>query len=623
MPRPPRIGGATAAATLCINLLALALPLTLLQVFDRVVPNSALETLAVLLAGLGVCILLDLVLKICRITLLGASGEAYELALDEAILRRFLEAEPRAFADGGAGVRLEQAAAVAQLRDHYGGQGRLLALDMPFAAVFVAMIWVIGGALALAPVACIAALTLVAVLLRRAQAPALAARDSIDRRRWSFVIESLAQIETLKVFGMEPQMRRRYERLQAQSESASRRLIWASATSRAAAALVGQAGTAAMAAWGGWLAIHGHLGIAEIAACMLLNGRAMQPMSRALGIWVQRGHLHAAKARIAEAEALAPADPAPMMLQRGRGAGRAAVRPPAAPQAALRGAISLRGVAAGPPGGLRPVFQDVDAEVPPGGCMALLGPDGAGKSLMMSLLMGEMGPRAGTVRLDGRDPREFAARLGRRGGVAYLDSKPPLFEGSLLDNLSMFGDGAARDAAVASAWRIGLAEEIERLPQGFDTPAMRQGRAIGTQGFAQRLGAARALALAPRLLLFDEANTALDIAADRRLLAALTAMKGETTLVLASRRPSYLRLADLRIDLAGHAPGAAVSVQARAAWSADLAAELSESLHLRDGAADEESGAVPAKAERNGPAPQVQNGEGAAGGGRASRRGAA
>ncbi|MEC9432187.1 MAG: ABC transporter transmembrane domain-containing protein [Pseudomonadota bacterium] len=518
------------AASLGINVLALGLPLALLQVFDRVLPNRAEATLAVLFGALLVFAGLEFALRLARLGLLGDAGERYELRLTDAVATRFLHADPAAFEATTGGAHLDRINAIAQLRDHYGGQGRLLALDLPFAAVFVGMIGLIGGPLALAPLGSLCALGLASVVLRRLQAPALAERESVDRRRYSFLMETLGQIETLKVHAMEPRMMRRYELLQMQAEQASRRLIRASGLTQAVSAVMSQAGVAAMAAAGGLLAVEGRLGMAEIAACMLLNGRAMQPMSRAMGLWVQHAQLRGAETRLAEVEALA-GDAAPD--------GPAAAEP-------LRGAVSFVGVGFGRPG--RPDARELSVRIEPGRCLAFTGAAGDEGSVLLRMVLGELAPERGEVRIDGRATSRFGHPRGR-GGMVLVDGRPAVFEGSLLDNLSMFGDAEARDAAIDAARRIGLDEQIDRMARGFDTPALIRGRQTGTVGFLQRVGIARALACDPRILLFDEANTALDMVADRKLLSALADLRGRTTLILSTRRPSYLTLADQVVDL--------------------------------------------------------------------------
>ena len=150
-----------------INLLSLGLPLVMLQIFDRVIPFQALETLAVLIIGLLVALALDYVLKCCRIVVMAHAAERFEVDLNDRAAAVVLNAEATDYADHKAVDRFEEISAVAQLRDHYGGQGRLLVIDLPFVAVFVGLIWFVGGWLVAVPITCFLLLAGLSFVLRR------------------------------------------------------------------------------------------------------------------------------------------------------------------------------------------------------------------------------------------------------------------------------------------------------------------------------------------------------------------------------------------------------------------------------------------------------------------------
>jgi ATP-binding cassette subfamily C protein LapB len=160
----------------------------------------------------------------------------------------------------------------------------------------------------------------------------------------------------------------------------------------------------------------------------------------------------------------------------------------------------------------------------------------------MALMRGDLVPTNGDVRIDG-----YAAcgphRAALAGIVASVSESPALFQGTILDNIALFGAGAALEAAREAARLIGLDDAMRRLPKGYDTMIGDAPHGTVSQGLAQRILIARALARNPRVLLFDEANGALDAVCDRLLHAALASLKGRTTILLASQRPSLLRLA--------------------------------------------------------------------------------
>jgi len=196
--KPPGIGATLIVGSLSINLLSLALPLVLLQIFDRIIPNAATQTLSVLFFGLLIALGFELVLKTCRIVLLAHDSARYEVDLTVSACAKILDTDVFAFSRESAGTHSDRLAAIAQMRDHYCGQGRLLAIDMPFTVLFIGLIWYIAEWLVLVPFVCLGIILVISMVIRSLQAPLIAKRQSIDRRRNSFMMEVLARISTVK-----------------------------------------------------------------------------------------------------------------------------------------------------------------------------------------------------------------------------------------------------------------------------------------------------------------------------------------------------------------------------------------------------------------------------------------
>ncbi len=517
---PPPVSAV--AASLAVNLLTLLLPLVMLQIFDRVIPYQASHTLLLLILGLLAAIMLDFGLKAARATLMSASAEDYERRLHAMATRRALEADPAEFDAEPAPARFERLAAVTQLRDHAGGDGRLLVIDIAFVAVFAGLIWHIGGWLVAVPIVAAALMICVSLAFRKVQFRLFDERRSVDARRFAFLNEFLERMATIKAHRMEAPLLRRYEVLQEGSASASRRLVLLASLSQSFGSVFAQAATAAMALFGAYLVIRGDIGVAELAACTLLNGRAVQPMLKLIGVWSHAEGVAAARRKVAALAAL-PRREGP------------AVTPPA-----LRGELEARELTVRRAGADGALFENLSFHVPAGGRLIVTGDDGAGKTTLLRLILSEERPSAGEIRIDGAPAAHQALRRGR-GGIVYLDQRPIVFQGSILDNIALTERAEDVDEAMEAARALGLDEEIRRLPQGYETVLGRSGGAA-SYSFLQRVALARALALKPRILLFNEANTAMDRPSDERALAALAALEGKTTLVVVTRRPGWMAL---------------------------------------------------------------------------------
>src|SRR3990172_4086801 len=274
-------------ASLGINLLTLALPIAIFQVYDRVLPNGTRDTLLLLVIGVGVALVLDALLRALRAALVAHASARFEYRVGCAALDRLLGAKLSAVEEVPEGVHLDRLGSVDALRDFYLGQPLTVAIDLPFVVIFLALIAYLAGPLALVPLALMAVAALIAVVAGRWLKAALEERATLDDRRYSFLIETLSGIHTLKSLGMEAQMLRRYERLQEGSVRAVYEVNAASASAQTVGNLFAPLTMLTVAGVGALMVLEGELTIGALAASTLLSGRTLQPLLRALGLWVQ------------------------------------------------------------------------------------------------------------------------------------------------------------------------------------------------------------------------------------------------------------------------------------------------------------------------------------------------
>jgi ATP-binding cassette subfamily C protein LapB len=528
--RGPSIGPDVVCASLGLNLLGLALPLVMLQVYDRVLPNESYATLWALGAGLAVVVVLDGVLRAARQALSQWSAARWEHITSCQAVAHLLQADAAALGAVKPGEHLDRLNAIETLRDFYGGPGRLALIDLPFVPLYLLLLWAIGGALVAVPLAVLLLVAAVVPLIASRLRKALARRHTIDDRRAAFVLEALGNIRTIKTLAAERLMLRRYERLQqAGGEATYASVVWSNAAQTAGTVLT--AGVLiATASAGALMVMDGRLTLGGLAACTLLTGRAVQPVLRALGLWTQIQGIALARGKLAALRAL-PAGPA--RLDAGAGP-------------ALSGEIEVEGVRLDTHDGVR-LFDGLTLRVAPGEMVTVAGASGSGKSTLLGVLAGDVPVQAGMVSFDGHSIADHGRALRRQ--IALVPQTPVLFEGTLLDNVTMFEEGAAIDRALARAEALGLTADVDRLPGGWDT---RVGEGIANElpmSVRQKVTIVRALAREPRILLLDESNSALDRTADDRLRELLSAERQHMTVVMVTLRPSIQRVADRHLIL--------------------------------------------------------------------------
>jgi ATP-binding cassette, subfamily C, bacterial LapB len=518
------------AATLASNLLALALPLVLLQAYDRIIPKAATSTLAALMIGLTVVLLLDALVRIVRAAVMAWATARYEYRASCALVERMLHAPIDVFEQSPVGRRMERFTAVDVMREFYGGQGAQNLVDLPFMLIFLALIGLIGGHLVLVPLAVAVLCGLAVWLMGRRLNHSLKARDANDDRRYSFVVEVLNGIENVKGLALETLMARRYERLLASSAHHSSDIAYCGAMNQAAGAIGANAAMIGLACLGALEVLSGGMSTGALGACTLLAGRSIQPLTRAVAIWTQYQSIKLARQRLAEA------------LDLPQEAAGLAANDPAASGIGLSGDIRLSGVEFGY-GTRAPLIRGLDLEVRAGEFVSIGGNSGVGKSTLLRLMMGMGTPQTGDIAYDGVSIRELGPAVVR-ANIAFLPQQPLLFRGTLRDNLVQFAGGAAEMRALALANELGLNEVIARLPDGLETWIGDDMSYALPSGVRQKIAIVRALVADPPIILFDEANSNFDQEGDLQLGALLARLRQEKTIVMVSHRPSLQRMAD-------------------------------------------------------------------------------
>ncbi|MCE3263193.1 MAG: transporter ATP-binding protein YvcR [Pseudoduganella sp.] len=526
-----RVAPGLALSALLSNMLSLGLPLAILQILDRVLTNQSVETLVLLVVGIIVALALEEVLRGVSAVVTGWLGIRYEHSASLQALERLLRVPMRRFNQEEAGNYAERILAATRLSEFYSGQALLVVFDLPFVLLFLFIILLIGGWVALVPAVLLGLFVAVSLRFGRRLSEQVVRRQELDDRRSSFMAEVLANIHTVKTQAMEWLMLRRYERLQEASAGVGEALTGSSARATDLGFVFSQVMVVAVVAAGAAAVMAGQMTPGGLAAVMLLSTRALQPLRRSLAVWLRYQSFVAAEERLAHIMDM-PCEESGNL-------------PPLAP---LTQTLELRDVRLAHDDG-RVLFDGLSLTVPAGQCVAIQGESGSGKSSLLALVNGLERPDRGQVLLDGR-PLANCAPDSIHRQLAYLPQVGQIMAGTILDNLTMF-DPALNQQALATARELGLDRVVAGMKGGYQT-VLGEGQGEGLpEGVRQMIGIVRALVHAPSVILFDEANISLDLESDRRLQAYLAARKGRCTILMVTHRPSLLALADQVYTLAG------------------------------------------------------------------------
>lgn len=519
-------------ASIFANVFGLAMPLAILQVYDRVLPNASTDTLLVLMLGVSGVLIVDAFFKIARAAVVGRLGAGFNHQAHTELFRRVLDADPADFSKTPVSVQVHKLRSLQSIADHYGDQGRLLAIDLPAGGIFLAVLVFIGGPLALVPVVLLGLFLLFALKRNKYLQQVVADRAEQDDRKSDFILEVLSGAKTVKSQAMEALIMRRFERLQRTTANLSAKYMRMSGQARDASALFGTMTTVLVVIFGALMVIQGTFSIGGVAASTLLSGQFIQPFLRAINQLTDMQRLKHDYSQVHELFSLPE------------------VKIQHAIKGETDGSINLVNVDVDKGDTGRQVFSKLNLTVETGQFVGFRGADGSGKSTLMKVLTGELKPNSGHVLIGGLDydgPYEHALRRT----VAYVDNQSAIFNGSILENITMFGAVADIAHARMAAKLIGLEKEIHLLPKGYETQL---GSDLGGKvptSTLQRICIARALASEPKILILDEANAQLDQIAEKSLIQALVRLKGYLTVVIISHRPSMLAVADHQFELRG------------------------------------------------------------------------
>ncbi|MBA1157366.1 peptidase domain-containing ABC transporter [Microvirga mediterraneensis] len=511
-------------ATLLITLLALALPVALLQVYDRILPNKAVGTLAVLATTVTLAILLEALLRHVRGRVLARVAATSEAQAHRQAMQCLLNAPLSALEAHGNGYYAERLSAIGTLREAWSGPALQAMLDLPFALLYLVGIWYLAGPLVLVPLTLLAGVGLLAVLTGRRVRRAAQNLALAEERRFNFLFDTLNCIHSMKVLGAEPLLERRYERLQNGSAQLRRKLSHTISTGQEGGMLLSQVATIGVATFGCLMVLEGQLSVGGLSACTMLVGRTMQPLLGGVALWSRLQSLRESKRRVAEIGAL-PQERSPdrPLLQ------------------ITAGHIFLQGVRFRTPRYSDWLFEGIDLEVQPGEIVGITGSNGSGRSALLRLIAGELKANDGQVLIDGQDLGHVDVGSARRL-VALVPPDPALVRGTLLQNLTMHQP--QREAlALRLATELGLDQVASALPGGWHTQVGVAATPL-PRGAAQRIGVVRALVEEPRILLLDDITSQIDGDSDARLARLLADLRGRVTVVNVTHRPSTLNIAD-------------------------------------------------------------------------------
>ena len=513
-------------AAAMVNMFALAMPLFVRNVFDRVVPNHAVETLYMFGVGVVIVLIADLLLRTMRAYFVDKAAARADVKLSSVIMERVLgmRMEDHPPSVGGFAARLSSFESV---RSFISSSTVLAFVDLPFALFFIGIIALVAWPLAV-PVLVGALVLLFWVLVVHRRLRGLV--ETIYRakaQRNSTLVESLTGAETIKTLGAEGRIQAVWEKMTAHIASENTRNRMLSASVSNGASWVQRMVAVAIIVMGVLLIIDGSLSTGGLIMVYLISARAMAPIGQTAGLMV---HYHQAATALESLNQM-------MAKEVERPIGSAFLSRPR-----LQGDIEFRGVSFAYPEQTSPLLKDVSFRIEAGEHVAVLGRVGSGKTTLAKLLLALYRPSSGAILVDGVDLRQLDPAELRRG-IGHVSQDVTLFYGTLRENI-VLGSPLADDEAILRAIRIsGMEDLINAHPQGVDMQVGERGSRL-SGGQRQSVGIARSVIHEPAILLLDEPTSAMDQSTERTIKTRLASFQQGRTTILITHRTSLLELVD-------------------------------------------------------------------------------
>ncbi len=529
--RYKKLYGQVILAAFFINLFSIATPLFVMNVYDRVVPNDALETLVVLAIGVIIIYGFDITFKSLRAYFIDIAGKKVDIMLASAIFQQVLHLKMM-FKPKSTGAQANHLREFEVVRDFFTSATLVSLIDVPFIFIFLVVIYYIGGHLVLVPLIAIPLIVIVALLIQIPMQKAIAKAYVGGAQKHSLLVESISNLEVLKSMSAEGQMQSRWEKYVGITAQAGLKSRMYSNFAMNFTAYITQMVTVGVVIVGVFAIANKEMTIGALIACTILSGRALAPLGQVTNILIR---FQQSRVSLAALNTL-------MSLSIDRPKNQKFLHRPS-----LKGDIEFQEVCFNYPEEEKQVLIDVSFKLSAEERVGIIGSMGSGKSTLHKLILGFYPPTSGSILIDGTDIAQIDP-VDLRRQIGYVPQENSLLFGTVRDNIAIKAPWCDDQEILKVAKISGVDNFIRQHSAGYDMPLGERGAGL-SGGQCQAICVARSLLLDPSMLLFDEPTSAMDNVAEQIFINNMTEYMEEKTLILVTHKASILPLVNRIIVL--------------------------------------------------------------------------
>lgn len=520
-------------ASFLINLFGLASPLFMRNVYDRVVPNYALETLWVLTAGISIVFVFEFILKLLRSYFIDAAGKRADIILSATIFEKILgiKMESRPASVGAFSNRIH---AFESFREFFTSATLTTVIDLPFLFIFILVIYMIGGNMAFIPLAVLPLTLIVGFTVQRVLKNTVTTEFKYSQQKQATLVEALTNLDSIKCSGAEGHFQKQWEQNIGQIARHGLKSRFYSAIAINFTAFCQQASVVAVIILGVYKISDGVLTTGGLIACTMLTRRALTPVARVASLLTR---YHQAKTSLASLDEM-------MSLPVEREPGKKYLHRPS-----FKGSIEFKNISFSYPNQSIKALENISFKIKAGERVGFIGRIGSGKSTIEKLMMGLYEAQDGSILIDNTDLRQIDPSDLRRQ-IGYVAQDISLMYGSVKDNITM-GSGYVNDSLVLHASEIaGVTNFVNKHPDGFDLQVGERGSAL-SGGQRQSIAVAQALLLSPPIYIMDEPTNSMDNSTESEFKKRFSNELINQTLIIVTHKTSLLSLVDRLIVMDG------------------------------------------------------------------------
>ncbi len=518
-------------AALGTNVLGLALPIFVMNVYDRVIPNLAMITLWTLAGGVAIALLLDLLLKLVRTNVLEMAGRRIDLKVASTLFQQAMNIKLLE-RQGGAAAISSQIRDFEAVRDFFTSSSFVAVIDVLFIGIFVFVLWIIVGPIAIVPLLAVPVVVILAIIAQIPIGRAVEETQRLSAKRHLVLVESLLGIETVKSLNGERVMQQEWENAVAASSQVSGKTRFWSNFAISATMLTQQAVSIVIIVWGVYLVAEGAITVGGLIAANILAGRVLAPLGNISQTIVRAQQALKSLSLISQFMQL-PTDTS-LVVER--------------ELSVKRGKIDIQGLNFTYPGSKVAALSEFSLSIEPGTIVGILGRVGSGKTTLGKMFIGLIEPQSGVILVDNHEIQQYEP-AALREGIGYLPQDPELFTGTIRENLILGKPDATEDEIAQALYFAGMDYFIAENPEGLNQFVGEKGNRL-SGGQRQAISLARLLLRKPKIIFLDEPTNAMDHTTESIVTARLKELKkANVTLVISTHRHSLAAIAERLIVL--------------------------------------------------------------------------